>query len=128
MPYRKFINIAVQEAKKSLCRHRVGAVIFNKSRFISKGHNYDLKSVRKLHPRFQKWKGSVHAEVDTIIKARRELKNFSILVVRINNQDEFRLAKPCIHCVAYLQHVGIKKVYYSTAYGFSCAVYGTKPD
>lgn len=50
---------------------------------------------------------------DAILKARRELKGSSILVVRINKNNKLRLAKPCIDCMKYIEYVGIRKVFYS---------------
>lgn len=107
------INIAIEEAKKSDHKQKVGAVIFDKKRIISKGHNTCQKSVKKLHPKFQRFKYSVHAEVDSIIKAKKDLKGTSILVVRLNKNNQFRLSKPCFNCMNYIEYVGIKKVFYS---------------
>lgn len=91
----------------------MGAVITKKKVILSKGHNYSHKSIKNFHPRFQKWKGSVHAEVDCIIKARRGLTGTVMYVVRIGKNGKLLNSKPCDRCFAYLQHVGIKKVYYS---------------
>lgn len=91
----------------------MGAVIFDKNRIVSKGHNYCERSVKKLHPMYQKYPGSIHAEVDSIIKAKRDVKGLSMLVIRINKKEQFRLAKPCIRCMKYIKYVGIKKVFYS---------------
>jgi len=106
-------NLCVQEAKKSTYAYKIGAVIFKNNKIISRGHNYAQKSIKKINPKFQKWKGSVHAEVDAIIKAKTCLKGKDMLVVRINKKNQFRLAKPCNFCMMYLRHVGIRKVYYS---------------
>jgi len=110
----KWLNIAIKEAEKSFHRKRVGAVVFNKKQFISRGHNYSNRSIRKHHPRFRKTPFSIHAEVDAIIKAKRNLSGHSIMVVRINNEGELRYSKPCEYCVSYLKYVGIKTVYFST--------------
>jgi len=110
---KRIIDVAVSEARKSTYEHRVGCVIFKKSRVVSRGHNYSLKKRKKLNPRFQKWKGSVHAEVDAIINARTELKGCDLLVVRINRKDEFRLSRPCKECQKYIEHVNIRKIFYS---------------
>ena len=63
-----------EESKKSNHRQKVGCVIFDKKRIISKGHNYSQKSVKKFHPKFQKFQYSIHAEVDAIIKAKRDFQ------------------------------------------------------
>lgn len=110
----RFIQVAIEEAKKSdHSRYKVGAVIFDKKHLISKGHNYTQRSAKHLHPKFQKWPGSVHAEVDTILKAKTELRGLSIFVVRIGSDDKFRNSRPCKYCRIYLRHVGLKHIYYS---------------
>ncbi len=110
----RFLKYAVEEAQKSEHRQKVGAVIFDKSKIISRGYNHPQRSVKHLRRKFQKWPGTVHAEVDAIIKARTELKGMSILVIRVNNKKQLRIAKPCQYCLMYLEYVGIRKVFYST--------------
>lgn len=114
MKIESIIRKAIAEAKKSEYKIKVGCVIFDKKKIISTGHN-GIRNHKKLHPNFQRWKGSVHAEVDTIIQAKADLIGTTMLVVRINNNDELRLAKPCSDCMKYINHVGIKKVLYSTS-------------
>jgi deoxycytidylate deaminase len=110
----KFVNLAIDQAKLGDHKHRCGAIIFKGDRIISTGHNSILKSVRKLHPKFYHWPGSIHAEVAAISHARRNLKGMDILVVRINRVDKLMYAKPCVNCMKYIEYVGIDKVYYST--------------
>jgi deoxycytidylate deaminase len=107
------LKLARTEASKSTHHFRVGAVIFKKKIIISSGHNYKSKSVKHHHPIFRKRKNSVHAEVDAIIRAKVNLKGCSLLVVRLSAYDKLALSKPCAHCMTYIEHVGIKNVYYS---------------
>lgn len=110
--YKGMIQIALDEAKSSDFRIKMGCVIFSKKKVLSTGKN-GMRNRIKLHPKFQKFKGSIHAEVDTIISARKDLKGSTLLVIRINNKGEFRLSKPCGECMKYIQYVGIKKLIYS---------------
>lgn len=107
------IQLAKITANNSTYHQKVGCVIFTKKQIISVDHNYHLRSAKKLHPKYQKWEGSVHAEIACILKARTDLKSTSMLVVRINNNNELRLAKPCEHCMKYIYHVQIKNLFYS---------------
>lgn len=110
------VKQTIEEAKKSTVQYMLGCAIFRKKRIISLGHNYPSKSIKNLHPRFQNWPGSVHAEVDAIIKARKDLKGCDLLVVRINKRNELRFARPCLHCLNYINFVGIRKVYFSISH------------
>ena len=110
----RHVDKAVEEAQKSSYRIKVGCILYRKNRIYSRGHNDPLKSARKLHPHFQKWPGSIHAEVDAILHARRNLEGCNALIVRINRFGQFRLSKPCAHCLSYLERVGIKKITYTT--------------
>lgn len=112
MKIENITNLAIKEARKSDCTYKLGCVIFNKNQIISRGHNY-FGSRKKLHPKFKEWRNSIHAEVDAIINARTDLKGCNLLVVRANNKNELKKAKPCGKCMTYIKHVEIKRVYYS---------------
>ena len=106
---------AIEEARKSdHSTHRMGAVIFSKKSIISSARNYTCRSVKHLLPKYQRYKTSIHAEISAILKARRDVKGYSLLVVRINKKGKLLLAKPCEKCQDYMDFVGIKVVYYST--------------
>lgn len=108
------IKRAVEEAEKSNHTHRVGAVIFKNKSVISAGRNFSSRSAKHLHPRFMKWKYSIHAEADAIMKARQDLKGCSMFVVRLNKNGKMLMAKPCKICRNYLNYIGISRVYYTT--------------
>lgn len=109
----KFLKQAIDEAVKSKHKQRVGAIIFDKSKIVSRGYNQSARSVKHLKKKFQRWPGTVHAEVAAIVTSKTNLKNLSMLVVRINSKNQLRLARPCRWCQMYLEYVGIKKIYYS---------------
>jgi deoxycytidylate deaminase len=108
-----FLRLTIEESKKGDHKQRTGCLIFDKKKIISIGHNTCVKSCRKLHPKFQRWPGSIHAEVDAIIKAKKELKGCDILIVRINRLNQLRYARPCVNCMKYIKHVGIHKLFYT---------------
>ena len=110
-----FVKIAIEEAAKSTHpQSRVGAVIYDKKKVLSRGHNYAHKSVRSVTRAFLKYPHSIHAEVAAILSARRDLKGADILVVRLDAHGNLRMAMPCHPCQNYLQFVGIRHVTYSS--------------
>lgn len=110
------ISRAVGEANQAKHSHQVGAVIFNKRYIISSGRNYPCKSVKHLKPIYSRWKGSVHAEVDAVIKARRDVRGCSMLVLRLVSTG-FGMAKPCSQCYSFLEHIGIRTIFFSNEKG-----------
>jgi tRNA(Arg) A34 adenosine deaminase TadA len=112
------IKLCTEQARLSDNRHRLGAVIYTKNVVLSRDHNYSLKSAKNLHPRYYRWIGSIHAETATILSARCDLRGSSMFLLRINRKEEFLLAKPCDQCMSFIYHVGIKRVTYSTGFGF----------
>ncbi|MBC8427587.1 MAG: hypothetical protein H8D97_01710 [Proteobacteria bacterium] len=113
--HRTLINQAIREANKVDFKYRLGAIIFkNKTRIISTGHNHGNRFRRNLKPKYTRWIGSLHAEVDAILNTKENLHNMQMLVIRIDKSGGFRLAKPCEeHCMKYIENVGLKRVYYS---------------
>jgi deoxycytidylate deaminase len=109
----RWTDLAIKEALKSDFKQKMGAVVFNKNQYISSGHNYGCRSIASHLSKFRRYPTSLHAEVIAIINAKIDLKGASIIVVRINNNKEFRLSKPCHECMNYLKYIGIKKIYYS---------------
>ena len=113
-----FLKQAVEVARTSPSRKKVGAILFNsRRRVISSATNNDLKS----HPLQAKWAERVglrekiylHAEMACLIKAREDYD--TIVVVRLGGHDgeSLRNAKPCPICEPALHYAGIKHVYYS---------------
>lgn len=107
---------AIAQCEKSLHKQRVGAVIFKGSRIISTGFN-DKRNSERLPNQFRKYIDSLCAEKRAILNARRNLKGCSMLVVRIRKNGELALAKPCKSCQGFIDHVGIRKVYFSNNKG-----------
>lgn len=108
------VQIAVDNAKQSQHKYRIGAVIWKGKNIISTGYNHSFKSARSVNRKYLEYRHSIHAEVDAIINAKRDLKRCNILVIRINKNDKLVNAKPCKYCMGYLEYVGIKNIYYST--------------
>jgi deoxycytidylate deaminase len=109
----KFLKYAVQEAQKSDFRQLMGAIIYDKNRIISYGYNTAQRSVKHLLQKYQRWPYSVHAEVAAIINSKTNIKGMNMLVVRVNTKNQLRYARPCDHCLSYINYVKIKKVYFS---------------
>ena len=105
---RKF-NAARQQALKSDCSYRLGAVVM-KQKIVGRGFN-TLKS----HPMMQDadYLKGIHAEISACIDGPRELAGTHLYVCRLLRNGEFALAKPCDTCQRLLDKAGVRKVYYT---------------
>lgn len=110
---------AIEEAESSCyIPHRIGAVIFKGSRILSSGHN-ELRGNGKIHPKYKHFDNSIHAEQAAVLDLKdwSKAKNANILIVRINNLGQMRLAYPCDMCQQMIKYLGINKIFYSDSEG-----------
>jgi tRNA(Arg) A34 adenosine deaminase TadA len=122
-----FLHLAIETAKSSPSKKKVGAVLLKKNRVIVTAVNLEKKT-HPIQAKFAQRVGLVekvflHAEIHSLIKAREGAD--TIVVARVNNQDKMRIAKPCACCALALKEAGVQKIYYSTDDGF---VYQFSPD
>jgi tRNA(Arg) A34 adenosine deaminase TadA len=122
-----YLQLAIETAKSSPSKKRVGAVLLKKNKVVSTAVNLE----RKSHPLQAKFANRVglgpkiflHSEIHALIKAREDAD--TIVVARVNPQNKMRNAKPCPICALALEEAGVKNIYYSTDDGF---VYKYSPD
>lgn len=105
------LNQAIEEAQRSDHKQRVSAVIFKGKRVIAVAHNAVRSN--KIPYKFKNFLESSHAECQAIIKARRGLKGYDILVIRLNRSGDLMLAKPCEFCQDFIDFVGIRNTFFS---------------
>ena|SRR3990167_7961470 len=103
---RRFINLAAYIAEWSKDPStKCGAVIVDGKRIVSLGFNGFPQGVHdfdvRLHDRETKYKMVLHAEVNALLFASRDLKGCTIYVSPM---------PPCSRCAAQIIQSGIKKV------------------
>ena len=109
------LNKALESAKKSnFYIYKVGAVIFKGKKIISCGYN-DIRSFSKINNKYKKHFTSCHAEQFALmnIPNKKNIKNASIFIIRLNISGKTSLAKPCEYCLKTIKSFNIKKIYYS---------------
>lgn len=109
-PNRGIIELAIDEARKSPHRFRVGAVIYQRDYRLGWGHNEHLKTHTKSPHPFK----SIHAEFDALLHAvscsgRESLldRGVSIYVHRLKLDYSPGIARPCEYCNKMLLQAGI---------------------
>ncbi len=113
----RYLELARSEAKQSKYgKLRHGAVLVKGGSVLSTSHNKNNFS--SFANRFRKHgcgHATHHAELGCILGLdRSKTTGSTVYVVRINNDEKFRLSKPCSMCHDILKHVGVKRVYYTT--------------
>lgn len=100
-------DLAMQVAKLSQCRYRLGAVIVKGSRVLSVGCN--VTKSHPIHKEYPNWTISIHAEHSAILKATTDVSGATVFVAR---QGGNKASKPCSFCLAVLLEAGIKEIVY----------------
>lgn len=104
-------DYAIDMARKSRSKYKVGAVIFRGNNLLGFGHNID-----KTHPKWGSgFNKKIHAETRAIYDAIRrgnDISGSSIYIYRENDLGE-ALAKPCLHCLNKLKKFGVVEILYS---------------
>ena len=113
-------DLAIETAKSSPSKKKVGAVLLNKNKVVVTATNLETKS-HPLQAKFAERVGLhqkiyLHAEISALVKCREECD--TIVVARVNPQNKLRMARPCPICELALHEAGISKVHYTTNLGF----------
>lgn len=112
----KYFNLAKKLSYKSdYLAHQLGAVIVRGNELIGIGFNK-----RKTHPLSKTRFNNIHAELSAIINSGEEnLNGATIYVYRETKDGELAASRPCVHCLQLLRNVNIRKVYYTTPFGYA---------
>lgn len=116
-PSRGVVELAIDEARQSPHRVKVGAVIYDKTYRLGWGHNEHLKT----HPRSPHPYSSIHAEFAAVLHAvssngrwdTYSKRGPSLYVHRLKLDYTPGLAKPCVWCQQMLAKLNIKDIYWS---------------
>ena len=116
MGRQRYLSIAEEEAHKSAQNFKHGAVVVNKDgKIISTGHNKPMVYGRPgTH--------SIHAEVDALKNSIQPCEHSKMYVVRINTCG-LANSKPCQKCQAFMKHMKVQRVIYTTDEGFIESLY-----
>ena len=120
----RFFNIAREVSLLSdFKRARVGAVVVEKNRVISTGHNSSKTStLQERYNRFRDFEDDaiciprVHAEIAALKPLLRQDVDWartSVYVYRELKSGERSCAKPCKACLGLIRSLGINSVYYT---------------
>ena len=108
------INEAIKVANQCDYYFKMGAVIFNKNKIINSACN-EIRFTNKFHPRYKykRWETSLHAEQKAILFSNQDVKNCSILVIKLSIGGILTMAKPCEVCIELIKEKKLKDIYYT---------------
>ncbi|MGW1729268.1 deaminase [Streptomyces sp. NPDC002306] len=101
------IDLALRQALRSECRHRVGAVLTIGSRVLAASPNR-----RRNNPAVTFTHATFHAEEATLRRAPRT-NGGHLFVARVDASGLPRMAKPCLRCQYAILQAGITRVIYT---------------
>ena len=112
---------------------RLGAVLVKNGKIISKAFNCGKKSHPYIHRNGEFYNQTIHAELACILKVKNKerLQGATIIVYRERRDGHMANAKPCPMCEKLIRSYGIKKIIYSTEFGFqrmSVSLLGERRD
>ena len=120
-----YFKVAKQISMLSNHRCKIGCVVVKNHRIISSGHN-SATETHAIKARIDKkyfgfdCPGYLHAETDTLlplIREKTDLTNATVFVYR-KLKNGAGLSRPCQRCMKLIKSLGIKKINYSTDYGY----------
>ena len=113
-------DLAVETARSSPSKKKVGALLLNKNKVVTTATNLETKS-HPLQAFFANRVGLpekiyLHAEISALVRCKEECD--TIVVARVNNQDNLRSSRPCPICQLAIKEAGIVNIHYTTDDGF----------
>ena len=114
---KRYFDLAKRAAmESSYGKLRHGAVVVKGGSVVSFGFNKSNHC--QFGQRFRhmdKGPATQHAEISAILGLPRSAtQGADVYVVRINNDCDWRMSKPCPMCEQALKFVGVKRVFYTT--------------
>lgn len=119
---KRYFELARRMAKESTYgKLRHGAVVVKGGNVISVGFNKGCYCAfgQRFRDVYNYGHATQHAEISAILGVpESSTRGATVFVVRINNDSDFRMSKPCCMCHQVLDFVGVRKVFYTTGEDF----------
>lgn len=123
-----YFKISTKLAETSLIKWRLGAVVVSDGKIIGKGVAQDKTHPMQFHCNNvskrlgEHYECRLHAEIDAITHIPRWIKldpKAAIYVVRLLNNGNTGMARPCATCMVKLKEMNLQHIYYSTPNGYA---------
>lgn len=101
------IDLALKQALRSQCRHRVGAVLAAGTRVLAVSPNR-----RRNNPAVSFLHATFHAE-EAVLRRAVRTRGTTIYVARVDAVGTPRLAKPCSRCQTRLVAAGVSRIHFT---------------
>ena len=109
----RFVEIAANEAKRSMCLMQHGCVAVKNGRIIGRGYNTYRTSSKDG---FIQNCMTCHAEISALRQVNKYNKNFKkviLYIVRLDHNNCLKSSGPCIDCMNQILRLKIKRIIYS---------------
>jgi deoxycytidylate deaminase len=93
-------------------KNKLLSIGFNNYKKLHRSHKFGIYKGYKDNP--EKYVASIHSEIDALIKlGRTNCSKLTFINIRIDNNGNPNIAKPCSNCLKVLQDVGFKNIYFT---------------
>jgi len=118
-----YFKYAQKEAFLSGHNFKHGAVLVKGGTIIKKSFN-DPRPVKFAHKLHHAKRGSLHAEIGVLLNLTKDkTKNADIYVCRVLKDGTYKNSRPCLMCCVVAQEMGIKRIYFTTDFGFDKIIF-----
>lgn len=125
-----YMDCALEEAEKSPCLFRHGAVAVVNGRILARGHNTyrthssdkfirncctchaEISALRQMYRRHNHTHAPLHCN-NLPRKCRAEFKKVVLYVIRKTHNNEIKPSGPCTECIKLIRALNIKRIVYS---------------
>ena len=128
----KFFKHAEKVAMESKFNvYHLGCIAVVKNKIISSSPN-KLKThpLQKVYDSYREFNcrseprnmHSIHAEIACLNALRYQninYKEIELYIVRVRRDGNLGMARPCVACSQYIKSLGIRKIFYSTNFGYA---------
>lgn len=124
---KKILNLILNDCKKSLKKHPQynyyphWTYLIRNNEIIAIGKNNGFEPSKKFGYHRHKdptYIPKCHSELNAIKSCKRGLENLIVVNVRLNKSGKIRMAMPCKTCRNLLNSLNVKKVFFTTEFGW----------
>lgn len=107
------LTVAAEQAERSNCGQRLGAVLVSGGRVLARGHNMRKNESMVTAP----YSHAEHAEMSVLRQCKGKVRGATVYIVRLKNGGGYGNAAPCVRCMSALIEAGVGRIIFTSSEG-----------